>query len=125
MFGYVQTLAVDTLIMSASMDTGRAGFRTVMNVSLEGDTEVSYLSDWSIFLDFEPGLWKGSGFVLFSGHRCILFLLSSPYREGLWGKQKPVYGCAYWYTEGFSPRLCVWVWNFYFLFFSLITSSSF
>lgn len=34
-FGYVQTLAVDPLIVSASIDPGRAGFRTVTNVSLE------------------------------------------------------------------------------------------
>lgn len=56
MFGYVQTLAVDTLIVSASIDSGRAGLRTAMNVSLEGDTEVSYLRAWSIFLEFEPGV---------------------------------------------------------------------
>lgn len=80
-FGYVQTLAVDPLMVSASIDPGRAGFRTVMNVSLEGNTEVSYLRAWSIFLEFEPGLWKGSGFILFSGHRCTVFLLSSLYIE--------------------------------------------
>lgn len=61
MFGYVQTLAVDPLMVSASIDPRSAGFRAVLNVSLEGNTEVSYLRTWSIFLDLNPGCGKDQG----------------------------------------------------------------